>query len=160
MQVNFGGLYFGTEDKATGRYTEYGGTAGKLDPKVPWTNVKVRQAMNKAINRPELLRVIYKGRATPMYVHSAGLSCWHRGHFMSTPTRRARLRSADDSLSAGEGQMTSTSSHDGKLRGVDGWGLASFGELIRPQQSRWRDREAEGLGGLEPCTKPFSFHIW
>ena len=35
---------------------------------------------------------------------SAGLSCWHRGHFMSTPTRRARLRSADDSVGAGEGQ--------------------------------------------------------
>jgi hypothetical protein len=31
-------------------------------------------------------------------------SCWHRGHFMSTPTRRARLKSADDSVRAGEGQ--------------------------------------------------------
>ena len=69
MQINFGGLYFGTEDKATGRYTEYGGTTGKLDPKLPWTNVKVRQAMNKAINRKELLKVLYKGRASPMYVH-------------------------------------------------------------------------------------------
>jgi peptide/nickel transport system substrate-binding protein len=69
MQINFGGLYFGTEDKATGRYTEDGGTTGKLDLKVPWTNVKVRQAMNKAINREELLKVLYKGRATYMYVH-------------------------------------------------------------------------------------------
>src|SRR3989442_2545321 len=69
MQINFGGLYFGTEDKATGRYTEYGGTTGKLDPKLPWTNVKVRQAINKAINRKELLKVLYKGRASPMYVH-------------------------------------------------------------------------------------------
>jgi len=69
MQINFGGLYFGTEDKATGRYTEYGGTTGKLDPKLPWANVKVRQAMNKAINRNELLKVLYKGRANPMYVH-------------------------------------------------------------------------------------------
>jgi ABC-type transport system substrate-binding protein len=68
VQINFGGLYFGTEDKATGRYTEHGGTTGKLDPSVPWTNKKVRQAMNKAINRDELLRVIYKGRAAPMYV--------------------------------------------------------------------------------------------
>jgi hypothetical protein len=34
-----------------------------------------------------------------------GLSCWHRGHFMSTPTRRARLRSADDSVGAEEGQL-------------------------------------------------------
>jgi peptide/nickel transport system substrate-binding protein len=68
VQIFFGGLYFGTEDKATGRYTEYGGTTGKLDLTVPWTNIKVRQAMNKAINREELLKVLYKGRATPMYV--------------------------------------------------------------------------------------------
>jgi peptide/nickel transport system substrate-binding protein len=65
----FGGLYFGTEDKQTGRYTENGGTTGKLDPTVPWTKKEVRQAMNKAINREELLKVLYKGRATPMYVH-------------------------------------------------------------------------------------------
>jgi peptide/nickel transport system substrate-binding protein len=69
VQINFGGLYFGTEDKATGRYTEHGGTTGKLDPKVPWTNIKVRQAINKAINREELLKVLYKGRAQSMYVH-------------------------------------------------------------------------------------------
>ena len=69
VQINFGGLYFGTEDKATKRYTEHGGTTGKLDPKVPWTNIKVRQAMNKAINREELLKVLYKGRASYMYVH-------------------------------------------------------------------------------------------
>jgi peptide/nickel transport system substrate-binding protein len=69
MQINFGGLYFGTEGPQTKRYTENGGTTGKLDPKVPWTNVKVRQAMNKAINREELLKVVYKGRAAPMYVH-------------------------------------------------------------------------------------------
>jgi ABC-type transport system substrate-binding protein len=36
---------------------------------VPWTNKKVRQAMNKAINREELLTVLYKGRASYMYVH-------------------------------------------------------------------------------------------
>ena len=69
VQINFGGLYFGTEDKATGRYTENGGPTGKLDPKLPWANIKVRQAMNKAINRDELLKVLYKGRANPMYVH-------------------------------------------------------------------------------------------
>jgi ABC-type transport system substrate-binding protein len=50
------------------RYTEFGGTTGKLDLKVPWTNKKVRQAMNKAINRAELLKVLYKGRATYTYV--------------------------------------------------------------------------------------------
>ncbi|MBI3327173.1 MAG: hypothetical protein HYZ81_10795, partial [Nitrospinae bacterium] len=67
--IFFGGLYFGTEDKATGRYTDYGGITGKLDLKVPWTNIKVRQAMNKAINREELRKVLYKGRAKDMYVH-------------------------------------------------------------------------------------------
>ena len=61
-------MYFGTEDKATKRYTEDGGTTGKLDLTVPWTDNKVRQAMNKAINREELLEVLYKGRATYTYV--------------------------------------------------------------------------------------------
>jgi ABC-type transport system substrate-binding protein len=69
VQIWFGGLYFGTEDKATGRYTEHGGTTGKLDLSVPWTKKEVRQAMNKAINREELLKVLYKGRATYEYVH-------------------------------------------------------------------------------------------
>ena len=68
IQLFFGGMYFGTEDKATGRYTEDGGTTGKLDKTVPWTDKKVRQAMNKAINREELLKVLYKGRATYTYV--------------------------------------------------------------------------------------------
>jgi ABC-type transport system substrate-binding protein len=69
VQLYIGGLYFGTEDKATGRYTEHGGTTGKFDPKVPWTKKEVRQAMNKAINREEILQVLYKGRATLEYVH-------------------------------------------------------------------------------------------
>jgi peptide/nickel transport system substrate-binding protein len=67
-QIFFGGMYFGTEDKATGRYTEHGGTTGKLDKSVPWVDKRVRQAMNKAINREELLKVLYKGRATYTYV--------------------------------------------------------------------------------------------
>jgi ABC-type transport system substrate-binding protein len=69
IEIMFGGLYFGTEDAATGRYTENGGTTGKLDPKLPWADKRVRQAMNKAVNRDELLKVLYKGRARPMYVH-------------------------------------------------------------------------------------------
>jgi peptide/nickel transport system substrate-binding protein len=69
IAIIFGGLYFGTEDPKTGRYTEHGGTTGKLDLTVPWTNKKVRQAMNKAINREELLQVLYKGRANYTYVH-------------------------------------------------------------------------------------------
>ncbi len=74
----FGGLYFGTEDKATGRYTEGGGITGKLDLSVPWTKKEVRQAINKAINREELLRVLYKGRATYTYVagYYPGLPGW------------------------------------------------------------------------------------
>jgi ABC-type transport system substrate-binding protein len=35
---------------------------------VPWTKKEVRQAINKAINRTELLQVLYKGRATNTYV--------------------------------------------------------------------------------------------
>ncbi len=69
IQIHFGGLYFGTEDPKTGRFTEGGGTTGKLDTSVPWTKKEVRQAMNKAINRDELLKILYKGRAKPMYVH-------------------------------------------------------------------------------------------
>jgi len=76
--LTFGGLYFGTEDKATGRYTEHGGTTGKLDLSVPWTKKEVRQAINKAINREELRRVLYKGRATYTYVagYYPGLPGW------------------------------------------------------------------------------------
>jgi ABC-type transport system substrate-binding protein len=40
----------------------------KFDPKVPWTNKKVRQAMNMAVNRQELLETIFAGKATPTYV--------------------------------------------------------------------------------------------
>ena len=74
----FGGLYFGTEDKATGRYTEGGGITGRLDLAVPWTKKAVRQAINKAINREELLKVLYKGRATYTYVagYYPGLPGW------------------------------------------------------------------------------------
>ena len=74
----FGGLYFGTEEKQTKRYTEFGGTTGKLDLAVPWTKKAVRQAINKAINREELLKVLYKGRATYTYVagYYPGLPGW------------------------------------------------------------------------------------
>ena len=40
IQIVFGGLYFGTEDPETGRYTEHGGTNGKLDPDHPFTKEK------------------------------------------------------------------------------------------------------------------------
>lgn len=69
IAIIFGGLYFGTEDPQAGRYTEHGGATGKLDLTVPWTTMQVRQAMNKAIDRGELLQVLYKGRANYTYVH-------------------------------------------------------------------------------------------
>jgi ABC-type transport system substrate-binding protein len=49
VSVYFGGMYFTTGDEA-------------FKPEVPWTNVKVRQALNMAINRQELLDVVFAGR--------------------------------------------------------------------------------------------------
>src|SRR5206468_3002420 len=54
VQMNCGGVDFGTEDKPTGRCTEYGGTTGKSDPKPPCPNVKARQARDIPIRREEL----------------------------------------------------------------------------------------------------------
>jgi peptide/nickel transport system substrate-binding protein len=50
----FGGLYFATPDK--------------LDPKVPFVNKEVRQAMNMAINRNAIAENILGGRVQPMRV--------------------------------------------------------------------------------------------
>jgi peptide/nickel transport system substrate-binding protein len=55
ISIYFGGQYFLPGDP-------------KFDPKVPWTNKKVRQAMNMAVNRKELLETIFAGKATPVYV--------------------------------------------------------------------------------------------
>jgi peptide/nickel transport system substrate-binding protein len=55
MSIYFGGLYFLPGDP-------------KFDPKVPWTNKKVRQAMNMAVNRKELVETVFAGKATPVYV--------------------------------------------------------------------------------------------
>jgi len=55
MSIYFGGLYFLPGDP-------------KFDPKVPWTNKKVRQAMNMAVNRQELAETVFAGKATPVYV--------------------------------------------------------------------------------------------
>ena len=114
--VAFGGLYFGTEDKATNRYTEFGGTTGKLDLKVPWTDKKVRQAMNKAINRAELLKVLYKGRATYTYVigllfRPAGLG----PHLGEALPGDVRLRPQESQAIAGRGRIP---------QGLQGQGLA------------------------------------
>ena len=55
ISVYFGGQYYLPGDE-------------KFDPKVPWTNKKVRQALNMAVNRQELLDTIFAGKATPAYV--------------------------------------------------------------------------------------------
>jgi ABC-type transport system substrate-binding protein len=40
----------------------------KFQANVPWTNKQVRQALNMAVNRQELLATIFAGKATPVYV--------------------------------------------------------------------------------------------
>ena len=75
VQINFTGLYFGTEDESRDKYV---GTTGKLDPELPFTDVRVRQAINQAIDRETLRLELYKGRVTPAYVHGYydGLPGW------------------------------------------------------------------------------------
>jgi peptide/nickel transport system substrate-binding protein len=58
--VDWISVYFG------GQYYMPGDPKFKAD--VPWTNKKVRQAMNMAVNRGELLETIFAGKATPVYV--------------------------------------------------------------------------------------------
>ena len=58
--VDWISIYFG------GQYYLPGDPKFKAD--VPWTNKKVRQAMNMAVNRKELLETIFAGKATPTYV--------------------------------------------------------------------------------------------
>jgi ABC-type transport system substrate-binding protein len=55
ISVYLGGMYFLPGDP-------------KFKPDVPWTNKKVRQAMNMAVNRQELMETIFAGKATPVYV--------------------------------------------------------------------------------------------
>ena len=66
VQINFTGLYFGTEDESRDKYV---GTTGKLDPDLPFTDIRVRQAINRAIDRETIRLELYKGRVTPTYVH-------------------------------------------------------------------------------------------
>jgi peptide/nickel transport system substrate-binding protein len=40
----------------------------KFEASVPWTNKKVRQALNMAVNRKELLDTLFAGKAVPAYV--------------------------------------------------------------------------------------------
>jgi peptide/nickel transport system substrate-binding protein len=55
MSVYIGGQYYTPGD-------------AKFKPELPWTNKKVRQALNMAVNRQELRDTIFAGKATPVYV--------------------------------------------------------------------------------------------
>ena len=44
-------------------------TPDKFDPKIPWHNVKVREALNRAINRQELLDQLFGEKAIPTVNH-------------------------------------------------------------------------------------------
>ncbi|MFQ6027835.1 MAG: ABC transporter substrate-binding protein [Dehalococcoidia bacterium] len=59
--IFFGGLWFSSipRDKEN------------FDSTVPWTDIRVREAMNKAINREELLQELYQGIGELMYVGNA-----------------------------------------------------------------------------------------
>jgi ABC-type transport system substrate-binding protein len=55
MTVYLGGMYFMPGDPA-------------FKAEVPWTNKKVRQAMNMAVNRKELLNTVFAGKGSYTYV--------------------------------------------------------------------------------------------
>jgi peptide/nickel transport system substrate-binding protein len=55
MTVYFGGQYYMPGDP-------------KFEKNVPWTNKKVRQALNMAVNRAEILATIFAGKGTLAYV--------------------------------------------------------------------------------------------
>jgi ABC-type transport system substrate-binding protein len=55
MSIYFGGQYYLSGDP-------------KFQADVPWTNKKVRQALNMAVNRQEILATIFAGKGTLAYV--------------------------------------------------------------------------------------------
>jgi len=61
LYIFFGGLWFSDEKR----------DKENLDLTVPWTDIRIREAMNKAINREELLTELYKGIGELMYVGNA-----------------------------------------------------------------------------------------
>jgi peptide/nickel transport system substrate-binding protein len=54
VSVYLGGMYLESDEA--------------FDPEVPWTNIKVRQALNMAVNREELLDVVFAGRGEMAYI--------------------------------------------------------------------------------------------
>jgi len=55
ISMYMGGLWFTSGDK-------------DFDPKAPFVNKKVRQALNMAINRDELMKTVFAGRAEPAFI--------------------------------------------------------------------------------------------
>src|SRR5690606_35081090 len=55
ISMYMGGLYFITGDK-------------DFKPKAPFVDKKVRQALNMAINREELMNTVFAGRASPAFI--------------------------------------------------------------------------------------------
>ena len=67
VAVQMGGLYFSTPEK--------------LDPSNPFANIKVRQAMNKAIDKKEMAKAIFSDRVTisPVMGYYPNLPGWDPG---------------------------------------------------------------------------------
>jgi len=65
MVYMFGGSYFSTPDK--------------LDPNVPWTNKKVREAMNRAVNRKAIIDELFekRGETLPLQYHHPSEQGWN-----------------------------------------------------------------------------------
>lgn len=53
VTLMFNGLYMQSEDEA-------------YNPDLPWTDIKVREAMNRALNRDQLIEILYSGRANQL----------------------------------------------------------------------------------------------
>jgi ABC-type transport system substrate-binding protein len=72
----------------------------KLDAQTPWTKKPVREALNRAVNREELLKVIFKGSGEPMMVtaYHPTLGIWkpewegrYKEMYSYNPTRAKQL---------------------------------------------------------------------
>ena len=70
VQINFGGLYFGTEDPQTKRYTENGGHhAASSTNRCPGPISRCGRPSTRPLTGKNCCKVLYKGRADLMYVH-------------------------------------------------------------------------------------------
>ena len=55
ITANFNGLYMRSGDPA-------------FNPDLPWVDIRIREAMNRALDREQIVEVVYEGRATPLAV--------------------------------------------------------------------------------------------